>query len=75
MIKRYTMVENYKGRADQIEAVMKQITDYVDMRIQMELAEQNDAVTRSSNFSRFIRLFEDEDSSWIDVINKRLEEI
>lgn len=77
LIERYTMVENYKGRADQIEAVMKQITaaNYVDMRIRLELAEQNDVVTGSSNFARFIRLFEDEDSSWIDVINKRLEEI
>ena len=56
---------------------MKQITavNYVDMRIRLELAEQNDVVTGSSNFARFIRLFEDEDSSWIDVINKRLEEI
>ena len=33
----------------------------------------DDTVTGSSNFGKFIKLFEDSDSSWIEEINKKIE--
>lgn len=33
-----------------------------------------DNVAGSSNFGKFIKLFENEDSGWIDEINRKLEE-
>ncbi len=75
LIREYTGVENYKGRADQIEQVMKHITkeNYVDMRRWVSELEVNDLVTGSSNFGKFIKLFESDDSEWIDEVNGILE--
>ncbi len=75
LIKKYTSVENYKGRLDQIEELMKHIdlNNYLDMRKRVLTMEQNDSVIGSSNFRRFIRLFERDDPIWIEEINKRLE--
>lgn len=75
LIKKYTSVENYKGRLDQIEELMKHIdlNNYLDMRKRVLTREQNDSVIGSSNFGRFIRLFERDDPIWIEEINKRLE--
>mgnify|MGYP000355150187 CR=1 FL=1 len=33
----------------------------------------DDSVTGSSNFGKFIKLFESDDSGWIDKINRNLE--
>ena len=75
LLREYTGVENYKGRADQIEQVMKYITkeNYVDMRRRVSELEVNDLVTGSSNFGKFIKLFESDDSEWIDEVNGILE--
>ena len=75
LIKKYTGVENYKGRADQIEQVMKHVTkeNYADMRQRISNLESDDSVTGSSNFGKFIELFEAGDSSWIEEINKKIE--
>lgn len=75
LLREYTGVENYKGRADQIEQVMKHITkeNYVDMRRRVSELEVNDLVTGSSNFGKFIKLFESDDSEWIDEVNRILE--
>jgi hypothetical protein len=76
LIKEYTGVENYKGRADQIKAVMECITveNYADMRQRVSRLENNDTVTGSSNFGRLMELFECDDSVWIKNMNDKLEE-
>ena len=75
LIKEYTGVENYKGRADQIQEVMKHVTEenYVDMCQRVTNLEFDDSITGSSNFGKFIKLFESDDSGWIDKINRNLE--
>lgn len=75
LIKKYTGVENYKGRAGQIKEVMGHITieNYKDMRQRVNRLEIIDTVKGSSNFGRFIKLFESENSGWIGKINEELE--
>ena len=60
IIKKYTGVENYKGREDQIREVMEHVTEenYVDMCQRVWNLESDDFVTGSSNFGKFIKLFE-----------------
>lgn len=74
-IQKYTGVENYKGRMDQIKKVMEYITaeNYADMCRRMKALETDDSVSGSSNFGRFIKLFESDDSGWIDEINTKIE--
>ena len=76
VIKEYTGVEKYKGRADQIKLVMEHITvdNYKDMCQRVRNLEWDDTVTGSSNFGKFIKLFESDDSGWIEEINRKLEE-
>ena len=66
---------NYKGRADQIEEIMKHVTkeNYVEMSRRVESLESQDFMTGSSNFGKFIKLFESVDSEWIEEINNRIE--
>lgn len=75
LIKKYTGVENYKGRADQIRVVMDHITveNYADMRQRVKILEADDSVTGSSNFGKLIKWFENGDSRWIDDVNEELE--
>lgn len=75
LIKKYTDVENYKGRADQIEEIMKHVTkeNYVEMSRRVESLESQDFMTGSSNFGKFIKLFKSVDSGWIEEINNRIE--
>lgn len=75
LIKEYTGVEHYKGRADQIEAVMKYVTseNYFDMRRRVNNLDLDELVTGSSNFGMFINWFESNDVAWIEKINKKLE--
>lgn len=76
LIKSLTGVENYKGKAAQIKEVMEHITaeNYADMSRRVNKLETDDTVTGSSNFGRFIKLFEEADDGWIDKINAVLEE-
>lgn len=71
----FTGVPNYKGRKDQIETVMEHITaeNYAHMRERVCKLETQDTVTGSSNFGRFMELFESSDAKWIDKINEVLE--
>ena len=75
LIKKYTDVENYKGRADQIGEIMKHVTkeNYVEMSRRVESLESQDFMTGSSNFGKFIKLLERVDSEWIEKINNRIE--
>lgn len=74
-IQKYTGVENYKGRMDQIKKVMEYITaeNYADMCRRMKALKTDDSDSGSSNFGRFIKLFESDDSGWIDEINTKIE--
>ena len=75
LIKKYTGVENYKGRADQIKEIMKYITveNYKDMRERVSKLAIDDSITGSSNFGHYLKLLESDDSGWIEVINQRLQ--
>lgn len=75
LIKEFTGVENYKGRADQIQQIMEYITEenYVDMLHRVHGLDTIDTVIGSSNFGMFMELFESADSGWIDEINDSLE--
>lgn len=75
LMKEYTGVDNYKGRADQIKTIMTYITaeNYADMRRRVDGLETVDTVAGSSNFGNFMKFFESEDSRWIDEINAELE--
>lgn len=75
LIKKYTGVENYKGRADRIKEVMQHITveNYVDMHRRVSNLTSDDSITGSSNFGKFLTMFESEDSGWIEEINKNIE--
>lgn len=75
LIKNYTGVEDYKGRADQVKEVMKHVTveNYKDMNRRVKVLDSDDSVTGSSNFGQFIKLFESDDSGWIEDINEELE--
>ena len=75
LIEKFTGVKNYKGRADQIAAVMEHITveNYVDMRDRVCGLETMDTVIGSSNFGRLMELFGSSDAGWIDEINDELE--
>lgn len=75
LIEEFTGVKNYKGRADQIAAVMEHVTaeNYFDMRERVSGLETRDTVVGSSNFGRFMELFGSGDAGWIDEINDELE--
>ncbi|MFR5617817.1 MAG: hypothetical protein ACLTJ5_02760 [Clostridium sp.] len=75
LIKKYTGVENYKGRADQIKEIMKYITveNYKDMRERVSKLAVDDSITGSSNFGHYLELLESDDSGWIEAINQRLQ--
>ena len=76
LMKEYTGVDNYKGRADQIKTIMTYITaeNYADMRRRVDGLETVDTVAGSSNFGNFMKFFESEDSGWIEEINAELED-
>ena len=73
LIEKYTGVENYKGRADQIKRVMEHITaeNYQDMQCRVSRMKDNDAIIGSSNFSRFMGCFEG-DAAWMEKIDQLL---
>lgn len=75
LIEEFTGVKNYKGRADQIAAVMEHVTaeNYADMRDRVSGLETRDTVVGSSNFGRFMELFGSSDAGWIDEINSMIE--
>ena len=75
LIEKHTGVENYKGRADQIHEVMEYVTveNYKDMSQRVRKLDMDDSVTGSSNFGKFIKLFESSDCGWIEEINEQIE--
>ena len=75
VIKQFTGIENYKGRADQREEVMKHITakNYQDMFRRISAMESDDSIVGSSNFDKLLRYLSDADNGWINKINIKLE--
>lgn len=75
VIKEFTGVANYKGRADQREEVMKHITaeNYHDMFRRISAMESDDSIVGSSNFDKLLRYLSDADNGWINKINIKLE--
>ncbi len=74
LIEKYTGVENYKGRADQIKKIMECVTaeNYEDMQQRVSKLGTDDSVNGSSNFCKLIKWLKGDDM-WIYEINKRLE--
>ena len=54
---------------------MKYVTveNYKDMSKRVNKLDSDDTVTGSSNFGKFIKLFESDDSSWIEKISDSIE--
>lgn len=76
LIKKFTGVDNYKGRADQREEVMKHVTaeNYQSMFSRISAMESDDTIVGSSNFDKLLNYLSTDDDSWIKEINIRLEE-
>lgn len=76
LIEKFTEVKNYKGREDQIDQIMLNITsaNYVDMKKRIKNLPKDDSILGSSNFSTLIKYLEDENCKWIDKINSELEQ-
>lgn len=75
LIEKCTGVENYKGRDDQIKTIMQSISveNYRDMCKRIELLSNEDCLTGSSNFDRYMKLFSANTPDWMDEINRALE--
>ena len=71
-----TGVEGYKGRADQRQELFSRITkeNYLEMRERIKKLPSDDTIEGSTNFGRFMEYFTTNDSEWIQLINKSLEE-
>ncbi len=76
LIKEFTGVENYKGRADQIAAVMQFVTaeNYPDMVQRVELLQGPDNVTGNTNFFVLAKHMETKEAGWIVSVNSEIEE-
>ncbi len=75
LIEKYTGVKGYKGRADQIDEMMRSVTadNFKDMRQRVRSMETDDTVVGNSNFGMLIEVLTNDDSSWIERINQKLE--
>lgn len=76
LIKEHTGINNYKARADQIKTLMTHITrdNYNDMCLRIKNLNTTDTIIGSSNFGKFIDLFENDNTDWIESINKKIEQ-
>lgn len=75
VIKEFTGVDNYKGRADQRKEIMKHITaeNYQDMYTRICKMQNDDTVIGNSNFDKLVKYLSSDDDWWISEINKKLE--
>ena len=78
IISKHWTDENLKSPAKPVNApLIKKYTgveNYKDMSRRVKDLDSDDSVTGSSNFGKFIKLFESDNSSWIEKINRNLEE-
>ncbi len=68
-------MENYKGRADQIHEVMEHVTaeNYVDMSLRVRIWIRMILLLVAVILESLLRLFESDDSKWIEEINDCIE--
>lgn len=71
-----TGVENYKGRADQRQALFSMITkeNYQEMQKRINKLSSDDKKKGSSNFGYFVERFTSDDNRWIQEINDAIED-
>lgn len=76
IVEECTGVAGYKGSAEQCEQIARKITkeNYIEMLRRVKRLPDNDSITGSSNFNRFMDCFSRDDCGWIDEINRVLEE-
>lgn len=76
LIKEFTGVESYKGRADQREEIMKCITveNFYVMCERVKQMQDDDWSVGSSNFDKLMDYLVKEDYNWIKEVNSKLEE-
>lgn len=74
LIEKYTGVKNYKGRADQIEDIIKTINveNYKEMTTRIKAFVADDRIIGSSNMYRLIDRLEKENIDWITAISSEL---
>ena len=59
---------------EQYVDIKRKINEFhVSIMLRMKALKTDDSVLGSSNFGRFIKLFESDDSGWIDEINTKIE--
>ena len=77
IISKHWTDENLKSPAKPVNSpLIKKYTgveNYKDMSKRVNKLDSDDTVTGSSNFGKFIKLFESDDSSWIEKINDSIE--
>lgn len=75
LIAEYTGVENYKGRSDQRQRIMREITaeNYREMRQRVKRLDSSDSSAGGSNFDRLTDFLENADNGWIKEINDKLD--
>lgn len=75
LIEKYTGVKGYKGRADQIDQVMKSITakGYGDFRKRIQALDADDQLIGSTNAGKLFDWFESDVCEWIERCNSILE--
>ena len=78
IISKHWTDENLKSPAKPVNSpLIKKYTgveNYKDMSQRVKDLDSDDSVTGSSNFGKFIKLFESDDSGWIEEINMQIEE-
>ena len=75
LIEKYTGVKDYKGKATQIDELMKYVTDdnYDVMRKNISNAISDEKLVGSTNFNKLINYLDSMDSTWIATLNQVLE--
>lgn len=74
LIQKYTGVENYKGRADQLAVVMEHISvdNYWDMVQRIKRLGGKDDELECSNFGKYLDDLMCDNETWINKINDKL---
>ncbi len=75
IIERYTGVKGYKGRADQIDTIMKSLNkeNYIDMARRINELPANDKIDGASNFFMLVKHLESNTCEWINLLNDKIQ--
>ena len=74
-VKRLTGVENYDAKEDQIDTVVDQIyyRSYALMKDKIKKLSTDQETTPSTNFLRHLENFENNDTTWLDELIKKID--